>query len=145
MTFVPHLDAELRDAMRCIALRARRFSRLISRRYDHALRETGLTAAQFSLLGAVTLKQPVAPVELARMLDLEKSTLSRNLRLLITSKLLASEVRKTGGQLLTVTPKGRDLLGKAIPAWREAQTDVISLIGEDVVSKLDRMIAKIGK
>lgn len=137
-----HLEAELHRATQCVALRARRFSRLITRRYDRVLRDAGLTAAQFSLLGAVALKQPVPPIALARMLDLEKSTLSRNLRPLMASRLLASEGSKEGGQLLMVTPKGRDTLRKALPAWRKAQTDVVSLIGEDIVAKLDGMITR---
>lgn len=136
-----HLEDDLKAATHCVALRARRFSRLVTRRYDHALRGAGLTAAQFSLLGAIALKQPVAPVALVRMLDLEKSTLSRNLRPLVASKLLRSDGPKEGGQLLTVTPKGRDTLQKAIPAWRQAQADVLSLIGADIVPKLDRMIS----
>lgn len=78
------------------------------------------------------------------MLDLEKSTLSRNLRPLIASKLLRSIGPKEGGQLLRVTPKGRDTLHKAIPAWRKAQAEVVSLVGEDVVSELDGMITSMG-
>ena len=138
-------DATLLTPTRCIALRARRFSRLVSRRFEHALRETGLTPAQFSLLGAVMMKQPVSPIALARMIDLEKSTLSRNLRPLIGSKLLASESRKEGGQSLSISVKGRELFRQAIPAWRTAQAEVIALVGKDIVSQLDVMIAKMGK
>lgn len=137
-------DSELRAATQCIALRARRFSRLVSRHYDHALREAGLTAAQFSLMGAIALKQPVSPASLSRMLDLEKSSLSRNLRLLIASRFVISEGPREGGQSLSVTAKGRAVLQQAMPAWRRAQAKIISLTGRDIVGKLDEMIAKIG-
>lgn len=137
-------DSELRVATQCVALRARRFSRLVTRHYDHALRDTGLTAAQFSLMGVIALKQPVAPVTLSRMLDLEKSSLSRNLRPLIESRLVISEGPREGGQSLSVTAKGRATLQKALPAWRKAQSKIVSIAGEDIVSKLDGMIARMG-
>lgn len=138
-------DATLRAATQCVALRARRFSRLVTRHYEHALQEAGLTPAQFSLLGVVALQQSISPIALARMLDLEKSTLSRNLRLLIESKLLISRARKEGGQSLSITAKGRVLLQRALPAWRKAQAEVLALLGEDAVFQLDGMIANMAK
>lgn len=134
-------DAALRTATQCIALRARRFSRLVTRHYERALRETGLTPAQFSLLGAVALRQPLSPIDLARMLDLEKSTLSRNLRLLIGSRLLVSEAGNEGGLSLRITAKGRALVQRAVPAWRKAQAEALARLGEGVVARLDGMIA----
>lgn len=132
---------ELRAATRCIALRARRLSRLVTRHYEHQLRDTGLTVAQFSLVGVVALKQPLSPIALARMLDLDKSTLSRNLRPLIGSNLLVSESADAGGQSLRITDKGWETLDRALPAWKKAQREVLARLGGDVASRLDGMIA----
>jgi DNA-binding MarR family transcriptional regulator len=95
-------------------------------------------------MGVIALKQPISPVALSRMLDLEKSSLSRNLRPLIESKLVISEGPREGGQSLSVTAKGRTVLQQALPAWHKAQAKIISLTGQDIVSKLDAMIARIG-
>ncbi len=122
-------------------MRTRRLSRLVSRRYEHAFRDVEITAAQFTLIGVVAMKQPLSPIALARMLDLEKSTLSRNLRPLINSGFVDSETRDEGGQSLTITAKGRAVLQRALPAWKKAQSEVMALLGQDVVSKLDTMIA----
>lgn len=134
-------DRALRAATACLALRARRFSRLVTRHYERALRETGLTPAQFSLLGAVALHQPLSPSALARMLDLEKSTLSRNLRPLIGSKLLVSGTGEERGRTLRVTARGKALLQRALPAWRTAQAEALARLGESVGPRLDGMIA----
>ena len=138
-------DESLDSLALCIALRTRRLSRLITRRYDHGLRETGLTVAQFILLGMVALNQPVSPTSLGRMLDLEKSTLSRTLRPLIESKFLISEAASAGGQSLRITRKGHEQLRRALPAWKEAQREVLAMLGGDAVSQLDQMIAAIAK
>lgn len=132
---------ELRVATRCIALRVRRLSRLVTRRYEHALRDAGLTAAQFSLMGVVAMKGPLSPIVLARMLDFDKSTLSRNLRPLIDSKFLISEPLSAGGQSLRITRNGREVLQRALPSWKKAQVEVMAMLGEDIVSRLDGMIA----
>lgn len=138
-------EAVLRAATQCIALRARRLSRLVTRHYEHALREVGLTAAQFTLMGAVAIKQPVSPIDLAQMLDLDKSTLSRNLRPLIKSTFLTSQPREIAGQSLRITAKGRDLLARAIPEWKKAQLKVMGMLGHDAVTRLDGMIAAMVK
>lgn len=136
-------EAAQQAATQCIALRARRLSRLVTRHYEHALRDVGLTATQFTLIGAVAIEQPLSPIDLARMLDLEKSTLSRNLRPLIESKFLISRTRDKGGQFLSLTRKGRGALRRALPEWKKAQGKVMALLGGDVVSRLDGMIAAV--
>lgn len=129
----------------CMAMRARRFSRLVTRRYERALRETGLTPSQFNLLGAIELKHPVSPAALARMLDLDKSTLSRSLRPLITEGLLVPKITGEGRRSLSLTPIGRKLLLRAIPAWQKAQAEMISRLGAEASKKLDKMISAVGE
>lgn len=138
-------ESSLYAATECIGLRARRFSRVVSRHYEEALREAGLTPHQFTLLVAVAMKRSLSPIELARTLDLDKSTLSRNLRLLIQSKLLVREARSIGGHSVRISRKGREVLHRAFPAWKKAQEDVTALLGADVVSRLDGMIAATAK
>jgi DNA-binding transcriptional ArsR family regulator len=67
----------------CLAIRTRRLHRSVSRVYDAALRPHGLTAPQLALLVAIALTRGVQPKILSPILDLEKSTLSRNLALLV--------------------------------------------------------------
>lgn len=144
VAMVPN-DSVLYAATGCIALRARRLSRVVNRHYEHALRDAGLTPGQFSLLAAVAIKEPLSPSALARTLDLDKSTLSRNLRPLIQSKFLVCQVRNAGGQSVRITRRGREVLHRTLPAWKKAQVEVMALLGADVVSRLDGMIAATAK
>ncbi len=63
----------------CLASRTRRLSRIMTRVYEDALRDYGLTVPQFSLLTVISTSEPVTSAEIGRQLDLEKSTLSRTI------------------------------------------------------------------
>jgi DNA-binding MarR family transcriptional regulator len=133
------------EATRCIALRARRLSRLVTRLFEDALRGGGITVAQFTLLAATVLEGPLQPARLGRRLDLEKSTLSRNLELLEAAGLVRIASSEDGaGQRLTATERGRRTLIAALPAWRKAQARALAALGDVVVGRLDGMIAALG-
>jgi len=130
----------------CIALRARRLSRVVTKLFEDALRGHGITVAQFTLLGAAVLEGPLQPARLARMLDLEKSTLSRNLRLLEAAGLVRiASADGEPGRRVTATDRGRRKLVYALPAWREAQALAVGALGDVVVGRLDAMIAALGR
>jgi DNA-binding MarR family transcriptional regulator len=133
------------EATRCIALRARRLSRLVTKLFEDALHDQDITLPQFTLLGATVLEGPLQPARLARMLDLEKSTLSRNLAVLEASGLVQVDGPKAGaGVRVTATERGRRALVDALPAWREAQARAIAAMGSDAVDGLDAMITALG-
>lgn len=106
----------------CLALRIRRMDRALSRIYDGALRPHGVTIAQLGLLTATTLSGPVRPSRLGEILDLDRSTVSRNIALMLRRGwILATPAPDGRSKLLTLTRRGEDLLTKALPAWRRSQ------------------------
>ncbi len=109
-------------------MRVRRLSRVVTRKFDEALRPLGITPAQLSLLVIIELRGPVAPSAVARHLDIEKSTLSRNLRLMNAAGWIQD--RSEGSEKrLELTAAGRKLLADAYPLWRQAQKKVRELLG----------------
>ena len=109
-------------ARECLALRIRRLDRSLSRIYDGALRPHGVTIAQMGLLTAVTLSEPIQPSKLGDILDLERSTVSRNVALLLRKGWVSASLAADGrSQLLAITRRGEDLLKELLPAWRRAQ------------------------
>ena len=73
-----HPTADL-IASECLAVRVRLLSRTITGIYDEALRPLGLTVGQMNILVVVAKRGPVSPGEVARRLNMEKSTVSRNI------------------------------------------------------------------
>lgn len=99
----------------CMASRVRRLERQLTRIYDDALREHGLTGSQLALLVATQLIGKTTAADVGRRLDLEKSTVSRNLARLAAAGL----VDVSDG--LRITPRGSAAIAACHPAWRDAQ------------------------
>jgi DNA-binding MarR family transcriptional regulator len=118
-----------RIARECMAVRVRMLNRVVTRVFDDALRHHGLTTAQLNVMVAVALEQPLRPFDVARVLEIEKSTLSRNLRILEERSLVAAEPADGGGLLLRLTPDGGRKLAAVGPDWERAQRAVERLLG----------------
>jgi len=122
----------------CIALRVRTLSREITRLYDDALRPLGLTTGQMSLLAASASLEPDATAErLSRALELETSTLSRNLALLARRGWLEPRPRKSGrGSVWRPTPAGRARLRRARRPWARAQGEAKAVLARYGITRL---------
>jgi DNA-binding MarR family transcriptional regulator len=122
-------DAARIIAGECLAMRIRRLDRSLSRIYEGALRPHGLTIAQLGLLAAVASSGPVQPSRLGEILDLERSTVSRNVALLLRKGWVSAVAVGNGrSQLLAITRRGENLLNEALPAWRRAQKNAEELL-----------------
>ena len=66
-------------AAECIAVRLRMLNRVITKIYDDALRPVGLRASQLNILVATATIGVAKPAMLCKALQIETSTLSRNL------------------------------------------------------------------
>jgi DNA-binding MarR family transcriptional regulator len=106
--------------------------------YDAALRPYGVSGAQLGVLVAVALSGEVHPKTLCTILNLEKSTLSRNIALMVGNGWIESQ-RSGRDQMLRLTPAGSALLARARPAWRRAQGQAQRLPSEDAVNTLRRV------
>ncbi len=116
----------------CAALRARIASRKVSRIFDEALRPLGLKVTQFTLLAAIERGAPSSITELAEALAMERTTLTRNLRVLERRGLI--EIGPEGrhrSRPLRVTKKGEALLHAALPVWRNVQDRIVGRLGRD--------------
>lgn len=119
-------------------MRARRLSRALSRIYSDELRPHGVTAPQLNLLVALGVAGALSPARLASALDLEKSTLSRNLRVMESAGWV-SVAREGPGQSVWLTDAGQALLADVRPAWERAQARAQALLGEEIAGTLLRI------
>lgn len=106
----------------CHCLAARRTARAITRLFEEKLRPHGLRATQFSILAALALKGPAPISELAELLGLERTTLTRSGALLERYGWVRAVPSKDGRERpLQLVPAGRRKLEAAFPAWKAAQ------------------------
>jgi len=124
-------DAELRDLQGCLCLALRRTTRIVTQRYDAALRPFGLRITQVPILTAAASGEGVALTPLAERFGMERTTLLRNVRPLVRRRLV--DVRRSAGHRhdeLTATAKGRALLRRVYPAWRRVQDEIRARVAE---------------
>ena len=125
----------------CMALRARRMSRIITRIYDEALRPIGLTASQFTLLTQVAQQNGVTAAEIGFDLDIEKSTLSRNLKRLVSLKMIDMDPPAgRRGRGLHLTASGEKAIQMAFPIWRTTQERVEVALGDQSTDTFDKLL-----
>jgi len=121
----------------CLAARIRLLLRTITGIFDEALRPLGLTDAQLTILVVIAKRGPVSPGALARRLNMEKSTLSRNIaRMAKNGWLTVAEGESGREQRLTVNARGRTLLVRALPVWNEAQIKAKAVLGQRGASSI---------
>jgi DNA-binding MarR family transcriptional regulator len=124
----------------CLALRARLISRVISRIYDETLRSYGLKVSQMSILAVIAGLGEAEPLEICRLLELDPSTLSRNVKRMTTKGWIKSTLKgDRRAHHLELTSEGADVLVKAFPQWQEAQTKAAQALGVKNVSGLSKI------
>ena len=128
----------------CIAVRLRLLNRVVTNFYDDALRPLGLKVSQLNIL-IVTARLGLArPAQVCDILQLDASTLSRNVKPLRAHGWLeVVEEEDARAQPFRLTPQGKRLIEKAVPAWEEAQRQAAELLGGEGVALLDRAAKKL--
>ena len=131
-------------ARSCIAVRLRLLNRVVTNLYDDALRPLGLKVSQLNIL-IVTAKLGLArPAQVCDLLQLDASTLSRNVKPLQAHGWLEVVPDEDArAQPFRLTEQGRRLIEKAVPAWEEAQRRATELLGEEGIGLLDRAARKV--
>jgi DNA-binding MarR family transcriptional regulator len=128
-------------AATCLATRVRQLSRIITRLYDDAMRPLGITASQYTLLAQLASRDGITAVEIGHELDIEKSTLSRNLkRLLALGLIIMDPPAGRRGRGLHLTGKGQGVLKEAFPVWQGAQARTVAVVGVETRQRLDDLL-----
>ena len=114
----------------CLCLHVQRAARALARRFDEARRPLGLTNGQFSLMMSLNRPQPPAMSAVASVLAMDRTTLTAALKPLERRGLLKITTDRDDrrARLLELTPKGRELLARAVPVWKRAHAAVEALL-----------------
>jgi DNA-binding MarR family transcriptional regulator len=127
---------------RCLCKRTRAAARAITRFYDDEMRATGLRPSQVELLVTVAAKEELSIGALSDDLGMDRTTLTRNLRPLETSGLVATSTEGRT-RLVRMTPAGLAALAGAVGHWERAQAKMEHLLGEAGVATVRRSSAAI--
>lgn len=125
----------------CTNLKLRQVDRIVTRHYDRHVAKTGLNNMQYALLSRVVRLGPIRPSDLARSLQMDASTLTRNLKPLTTQGLLAVGAGEDArSRLVAATTAGRAKRVEAQRAWKAAQAALNERLGIDRVAALHDLL-----
>ena len=130
-------NLDLRGTGYCASLNFRRTARAVTRMYDTAMQDSGVRSTQFAILVGIAKIQPVSMGKLADVLVIDRTTLTRSLRLLKKQRLITISGRTSMRQrLLELTPEGEKALERSLPLWRAVHAQFVSEVGSDYWLKL---------
>jgi DNA-binding MarR family transcriptional regulator len=130
----------------CACFNMRRAARLVTQRFDRAFRDSNLTANQFSVLMASYSQEDILLTRLAKILGMERTTLSRNLSILERRKLVSIAMGADRRERrIAITKKGITLLERTLPLWQRAQNEVVDLVGPEEWEGLLSGLHKVAK
>lgn len=121
----------------CMCFNLRKTARSVTQLYDDALRPTGLRGTQFSLLSVTNFLGTATINQIADVMVMDRTTLTRNLKPLESQGYLRIHPGKDRRQReVTLLAAGRKVLGKAMPLWEGAQIHIIHSLGKDRTNRL---------
>jgi DNA-binding MarR family transcriptional regulator len=133
--------SDLPAASGCTCASLRRLTRRMTALYDHELAPTGLRLTQYSLLATLHRQNDgngVTVSDLASLMEMDRTTLTRNLSALVKQQLVAisKDAVDRRARRVNISDKGLAALESARPYWQAAQSFVNTTLGEDNVAAL---------
>lgn len=118
-------------ALPCMCASIRRASRVLTQIYDEAMRPLGLRSTQFSILQALSQTGSILQGDLAEVLALDNTAMTRAVQLLRKRewvKVVKGKDRRE--RWLSLSKSGEAELARMRPAWEAVQREVHSKLGE---------------
>lgn len=129
----------------CACASIRRAARLVTQLYGHEMGRN-VEPTQFAVLSALHRKPGASQSSLGQVLGLDKTTVSRNLRLMHRNGWIepsrAEDLRERGYRL---TRAGRKILALTQPAWARAQAKLRDRLGPDEWETMMRMVDRVSR
>ncbi|MFK7765459.1 MAG: MarR family winged helix-turn-helix transcriptional regulator [Roseobacter sp.] len=117
----------------CAAQTVRAAARLLTRRYEEALRPTGLSASQYTVLTAVIGAGGLSQGLLGEALAFEQTTVTRLVGVMLRRGILELKADPKDGRrkIVHATAEGVALYEQGKPLWHQAQADTIGSLTDD--------------
>ena len=125
-------ELDLSSTCLCACGNLRRATRVLTQYYDEALKPIKLRVTQFSVLANIARNGPLTVSQLAELMLMDQTTMTRNLSQLEKQNFIQ---RITGAdqrtRVLMLTEAGQAVLENAYPYWKQAQAQLESGMGPE--------------
>jgi DNA-binding MarR family transcriptional regulator len=121
----------------CVSFNIRKAARAVTQLYDERMRPFGLRSTQLPILGKALVLEPVTVTRLAEATVTDRTTLTRNLRLLEHQGLIQVDMGNDRREReVRLTDRGREVLAQVYPIWKEVQAEVATRFGSERLARL---------
>lgn len=129
----------------CLCAVTRKAGRILTRQYDEYLKPSGLKTTQFSMLANIARNPAIAVSELAKLLAMDQTTVSRNLRVLEKSGYISMEPEVSDQRIrrIQISERGVSKMIEARPLWEKAQMEMARVLGRESIETLLSIFKKV--
>lgn len=124
----------------CHCLNLRRLTLQTIEQYDQYVRPAGITIQQFSLMRHLHFLSPISVTELAEAMGLDRTTLSRNLKVLEKKGLVCDDLPIGRQRQLMLSQEGRRVFAQAEALWQKAQHSFEDRLGPERMAQLNEIL-----
>ena len=125
----------------CTNFRLRQLTRRVSQHFDRRVGASGIKTTQYSLLSHIERLGPVRPGDLARRMSMDASTLTRNLKPLLSHGWAELGPGVDGrSRFVVATAAGRAKRAEAGRQWKRAQIEINERLGVAKVVQLHDLL-----
>jgi DNA-binding MarR family transcriptional regulator len=133
-------------ALPCACANLRRAARAVTRLYNRELLSDGIEITQFTLMMTLKRVGEVAQGELAEILALDSTSLTRMLKLLKDHGWVqVKEGDDRRFRLIRLTKAGREKFQQCLPHWKHAEKQLRASLGERTMSGLGAVLAEVAR
>jgi len=122
----------------CVGARLRKLSRIADNYYKKRLLQFKITENQITILFILNEVVRIEQGKIGQLLFLERSTISRNIKLLEKRELLSKTTEYR--PIVELTDNGKEFVGKISPIWNEIMKELNDKIGDsgfDLINELE--------
>ena len=110
----------VKELEQCSCFNIRKIARELTNSYNNSLKLYGINSTQIPILALLNIFNQLETSKMAKLLNLEPSTLRRNLSILVKKKLIKVVKRDINGNLLKLTTNGYNKLKETLPIWKKS-------------------------
>lgn len=130
----------------CLNVNLRRTTRLVTSFYDFILKPSGLRITQFTVLASIAYQEEPSITDLAKITDIDRTTLQRSLEILNRDGLIRIEKKGTGNvRSVQLTKKGESKLSEGIDLWKQAQDSLMEDLGRTKFKDTLKILSEVRK
>lgn len=116
----------------CMCSNVRRAARALTQMYEAAMRSTGLSSSQFTILQVLSRTGEIMQGQLGEILAMDSTTLTRTLAIMRREGwILERRGEDRRERWLRLSKSGEGQLKGALPVWEKAQARVRGRIGDE--------------